>query len=107
VYTSKISSPEHLSLFWDGLEESQKVAFTKQFNVNFSSVDTTNNPYYIKKTRWQYYAEKFFTTLLGLQGEEFDPFNGRHLRALVDYKFRIEQTDPELRDIINNYISTL
>jgi hypothetical protein len=106
-YTSKISSPEHLSLFWDGLEDSQKMAFSKQFNVNLSSVDTSNNPYYVRKTRWQYYAEKYFTTLLGLQGEEFDPFVGRHLRALVDYKLRVEQNDPELRDIINNYISTL
>eukprot|EP00029_Vermamoeba_vermiformis_P013199 TRINITY_DN8110_c0_g1_i1.p1 TRINITY_DN8110_c0_g1~~TRINITY_DN8110_c0_g1_i1.p1 ORF type:complete len:182 (+),score=35.09 TRINITY_DN8110_c0_g1_i1:106-651(+) len=104
-YTSKISSPEHLSLFWEGLEESTKSYISSNLKINPSNVNTTNNNYYIQKTRWQVYAEKFFAHLL--QKDELDPLQGAHLKQLAVLKTQVEKTDPELAQIINNYITTI
>lgn len=91
-YTSRISSPEHLSLFWEGLEESTKRIISRDLKINPSNVNTTNNNYYIQKTRWQVYAEKFFAHLL--HKDEIDPLQGAHLKELANLKTQVANSDP-------------
>ncbi len=81
-----------MSLFWEGLEESTKSYISKNLKINPSNVNTTNNNYYIQKTRWQIYAEKFFAHLL--HKDELDPLQGAHLKELAMLKTQAEKSDP-------------
>jgi hypothetical protein len=79
-------------LFWEGLEDSAKAYISNNLKINPSNVNTTNNNYYIQKTRWQIYAEKFFAHLL--HKDDLDPLQGAHLKQLVVLRQQIEKSDP-------------